>query len=249
MEQEPVALMRVLALALSWVAIVNSVPSAAQAVSWGAITVPEHTDGCELHIFPAQSPKVTDATQSPFLGLLPELMNEWFAVKNPAAIQQFMASAASLPFQIEFLRQIDYSKTLKGAGRIVLVHDKPLPDFVRTGTKEFLEDIKKRPRESSDSSSECYEEIILTVQNYTKSTIKSNVKNGFIYRKFSGDIPTYAEFGAYGRSVPTFPPKNDKELASSVDELRAVYRDNIMRILTESALTKINEKSWGKINQ
>ena len=240
--------MRVRRFILGCLALTLSVSSAAQTISWGVNAAPDHANGCELHIFPAQAPEVNDNTQSSFKGLVPDLMNSWFSVKNPAALQQFMATAAPASFQVEFLRGIDYSNTAKGLHRAVIIHELPVPDLTRKDIKEFLKDIKLKPRNVPNSSSRCYEEIVLTVPNYTKFTMSSSVKNGFVYRRFDGDVPTYAEFGAYGRPVPNFPPKNSEQLASAVDGLRAVYRENIMRILNENNLRKLNEKSWGKIN-
>jgi hypothetical protein len=109
-------------------------------------------------------------------------------------------------------------------------------------------DLKTRARGETTSSAQCYEELVLTLPNYTKSTMSSSVKNGFVYRRFDAGLPTYAEFGTYGRPVPNFPPKKDDQLALAADGLQAVYRENIMRMLNENVLRKVNEKSWGKIN-
>jgi hypothetical protein len=214
-------------------ALCYSLAGAAQVLSLGAKGAPLPPEmACELHIYPAPAPRVLDTTATPGLGLGVDLVQSLFAVKDPAAVEKFMDTTLSLPVQKDIILSIDYSSTSRGRGRKIVVHDTPHDGFPYDG--RTAQAFKKNVLSLPGSTSKCHDEVILRAFSYKKSTSSSIVRTGFIYRSFgTASTPSFVAFGGHGDSVRKFPPRRPDEAPEAAEGLRAVYRDNLLRILND----------------
>lgn len=183
---------------------------------------------CELHIFPGAGVGVVDATQiKTEQGVLGNVVRDgvlnMFRIKDPKAVQAFLADALPAADQLTMIRSVDYSKTLKGKGRTVVIHDQPTKNVT-------LFNYKTQPK-SATGASTCYSEITISGTYFEKSTMSKKLKTSYFFRDFgTGSVPVRSAFKAASAGIPNFPPKNEADAKAARDAVRRIAQQHILTI-------------------
>ncbi len=183
---------------------------------------------CELHIFPGIGVGVVDATQIKIeQGVLGNVARDgvlnMFRIKDPKAVQAFLAEALPAADQLTMIRSVDFSKTLKGKGKTVVIHDQPTENVT-------LLNYKTQPR-SATGASACYSEIAISGTYFEKSTLSKKLKTSYFFRDFgNGSVPVGAVFKAPSAGISNFPPKTEADAKAARDAVRRIAQQHILTI-------------------
>jgi hypothetical protein len=172
------------------------------------------TDGCELHIWPAERM----ASQTSGLlgaGLLSAAING----KRDSTNQSLMASALDSPSQLNALTSLDLRTLLnRTPGTTIVLHETPLE-------RHTMNKVKTR---RSDSTAQCYSELIVADVFYQKAMMYGrSLRTLFMLRDFGNDQKIDKEYKAWGgNGLSLFPPKEGDDAVAALDELVSVFKGN-----------------------
>ena len=172
------------------------------------------TDGCELHLWPAE--RMSSQTS----GLLgPGLLSSAINGKRDSSNQSLMASALDSPSQLNALTSLDLRSLLnRTPGTTIVLHDTALE-------RHTMNKIKTR---RSDSTAQCYSELIVADVFYQKAMMYGrSLKTLFMLRDFGNDQKIDREYKAWGgNGLKLFPPKEGDDAIAALDELVGVFKGN-----------------------
>ena len=172
------------------------------------------TDGCELHLWPAE--RMSSQTS----GLLgPGLLSSAINGKRDSSNQSLMASALDSPSQLNALTSLDLRSLLnRTPGTTIVLHDTALE-------RHTMNKIKTR---RSDSTAQCYSELIVADVFYQKAMMYGrSLKTLFMLRDFGNDQKIDKEYKAWGgNGLKLFPPKEGDDAIAALDELVGVFKGN-----------------------
>jgi hypothetical protein len=192
----------------------NETAVAQLATEYAATMRPEQTDGCELHIWPAE--RMTSMTS----GLLgPGLLNSLVNSGTDANNKTLLASALDSPSQLEALLELDLRKELAlTPGTTIELHAQPLE-------RKTMNKVKTR---RSDSQAACYSELIVADVFYQKAMIYGrSLRTLFMFRDFGNDQKIDKEYKAWGgNGLQLFPPEEGQDAIAALDELVTKYKLN-----------------------
>jgi hypothetical protein len=171
-------------------------------------------DGCELHIWPAE--RMTSVTTG-WLGggLLEAAMNSGKDANN----KTLLASALDSPSQLDALQTLELRTLLPlTPGTTIIRHETPLE-------RKTMNAVKNR---RSDSTAQCYSELIVADVMYQKAAIYGrSLRTLFMYRNFGNDQTIDKQYKAWGgNGLKLFPPKEGEDAIAALDELVGVYKKN-----------------------
>lgn len=167
---------------------------------------------CELHIWPAER---FNAITTGWFGAIEALAN---AGKN-ATDKTTMASALDSPSQLDALQSMDLATLLNlKPGTVLIRHETPLE-------RKTMNKVKTR---RSDSTAQCYQELIVADVFYQKAAIYGrSLRTLFMFRDFGNDQTIDAEYKAWGgNGLKLFPPKEGEDAIAAGDELVSVFKKN-----------------------
>jgi hypothetical protein len=175
-------------------------------------TVP--ADGCELHLWPAE--RMSSITTG-WLGggLLDAALHSGKDANN----KTLMASALDSPSQLNALQSLDLRTMLNlSAGTTIIRHEAALE-------RKTMNKVKTR---RSDSTAQCYSELIVADVFYQKAAIYGrSLRTLFMFRGFGNDQKIDKEYKAWGgNGLKLFPPKEGEDAIAALDELVGVYKKN-----------------------
>jgi hypothetical protein len=212
-----IALMAALLASFSFL-ILPSTPSQAEAVVQTTETV------CEFHIFPVTEFGVLDITQSSMGGIVPELFNGAFRIRNPDEIAEFLRESVPIKDEIAIFKSIDLKSTLKGKNSNIVVHD-----VAHSGDYP-----KKSAPPVIANPPFCYKELILIKFYFEKGTMHKGIRTAYSYRSFKGNaLSEKAKAWNVGVGISHFPPKNLAEEDQARIAVRDAYRANLLEILNK----------------
>jgi hypothetical protein len=183
---------------------------------------------CELHVFSEFGVGVFDATQIKIeQGVIGNQIRDgvlnMFRIKDPAAVQAFLAEALPPADQLAMIKSVDYANTLRGKGRTVVIHDQPTHDVT-------LNNYKKQPKLVAGSTA-CYSEMIISGTYFERSTLSKKLKTSYYLRDFSqGTTPVRATFKAAGTAVSNFPPKDAADAKAARESVRRIAQQHVLTI-------------------
>jgi hypothetical protein len=187
---------------------------------------PATTDGCELHIWPAE--RMTSVTTGLLLGgLLDAAIHSGTDANN----KTLLASALDSPSQLEALLDLDLRNELvRSPGTMIVLHAQPLE-------RKTMNKIKTR---RSDSQATCYSELIVADVFYQKAAIYGrSLRTLFMFRDFGNDQKIDKEYKAWGgNGLKLFPPKEGEDAVAALDELVDKYELNFTEY-ANNARTKL----------
>jgi hypothetical protein len=186
---------------------------------------------CELHVWPTHNYLgLNMGLLSGFgvVGVLADMAAHEGRVKT---VKDLMADYLGPDIQMAELNKIGITKTLKlNDYRIVLEEPTPFNEDLK-GNPELKEKVKamnariKAKQRLSDSTHDCYAELITTSIFYHKAMMYgSNLFTGWIYREF-GNKPLALKVatGAVKNPLEVFPPKTPADVEAAKSELRDAY--------------------------
>lgn len=171
-------------------------------------------DGCELHVWPAE--RMSSQTS----GLLgPGLLNSAINGKRDSSNQALMASALDSPSQLNALTSLDLRTLLaRSPGTTIVLHQTPI-------VRNSMNKVKTR---RSDSTAQCYSELIVADVFYQKAMLYGrSLRTLFMLRDFGNDQKIDKEYKAWGgNGLSLFPPKEGDDAVAALDELVGVFKRN-----------------------
>lgn len=236
-------------LASAVLATASFVSASAAAQDAAPIAVPTEateTLPCELHVWPTENYiGINTGLLSGFgaLGALADVAAHDGKVKT---IKDLMREYLGPEVQMDELNKLGITETLKLKGYRVIV-EPPTP---------FGEDVKRDPalkaktqamnarlkgkQRLSDSTSNCYAELITTSIFYHKAMMYgSNLFTGWIYREF-GDKPLAIKTanGAVKNPLEDFPAKSPEKIEAAKAELRLAYSKDFVEYVQKKVFKK-----------
>jgi hypothetical protein len=186
---------------------------------------------CELHVWPTHNYLgLNMGLLSGFgvVGVLADMAAHEGRVKT---VKDLMADYLGPDIQMAELNKIGITKILKlNDYRIVLEEPTPFNEDLKNNP-DLKEKVKvmnariKAKQRLSDSTHDCYAELITTSIFYHKAMMYgSNLFTGWIYREF-GDKPLALKVatGAVKNPLEVFPPKTPADVEAAKSELRDAY--------------------------
>jgi hypothetical protein len=169
---------------------------------------------CELHIWPAE--RMNSMTTGLLGGgLLDAAIHSGKDASNKAQL----ASALDSPSQLDALQSLDLNVLLaRKADTVVVRHAEPLE-------RKTMNKVKTR---RSDSTAQCYSELIVADVFYQKAAIYGrSLRTLFMLRDFGNDQKIDFEYKAWGgNGLKLFPPKEGEDALAAIDELVSVFKKN-----------------------
>ena len=175
---------------------------------------PAAAGACELHLWPAE--RMNSMTQGVIGGMLGAMMNAGRDASNRAQL----ASALDSPSQLDALQTLDLV-TLLGlpAGTSIVRHEAPL-------VRNTMNRVKTR---RSDSTANCYYELITADVLYHKSIYGKSLRTLFMLRAFGDDQRIDFEYKAWGgNGLEHFPPREGEDVTVAINELVDVFKRNFV---------------------
>lgn len=171
-------------------------------------------DGCEMHIWPAE--RMNSVTT----GLLGGgLFDAALHSGRDATNKTLIASALDGPSQLDALLSLDLRGLLmRSPGTTIVVHETPLE-------RKTMNKVKSR---RSDSTAQCYSELIVADVFYQKAAIYGrSLRTLFMIRDFENDQKIDREYKAWGgNGLQLFPPKEGEDAIAALDELVTKFKLN-----------------------
>lgn len=186
-------------------------------------------DGCELHVWPAER---MQSITTGWLGggLLDAAIHSGTDANN----KTLLASALDSPSQLDALQELDLRTLLSlSPGTTIVRHETPLE-------RKTMNKVKTR---RSESTAQCYSELIVADVFYQKAAIYGrSLRTLFMVRHFGNDQKIDAEYKAWGgNGLSLFPPKEGEDAIAALDELVAVYKANFEEF-AKNARTRLAAK-------
>ena len=175
---------------------------------------PETEATCSLHVFP------TIEGQAQNIGLFgPGLINQAINSDKNVSNAEYMRDALSPRFQVEAFKTIDLAASLGMPEGTEIVYEVPIADRdITTKVKERL----------TESTAECYAELIVTQNLYQKKMIYGrSLNNRFIFKDFRGGLEkTDMIKGRGGNGIKDFPPETVEDRPAADADLRRAFLEN-----------------------
>lgn len=186
---------------------------------------------CELHVWPTEN----------YLGVKMGLLSGFGAIgaaidhaghrSGVQTVKDLMRNYLGPEVQMEELDRLDY-RALLGLGeeyRVIMHEPTPFGEDVKKDkalkaeVKAFNTKLKNGER-VSDSSNDCYAELVTTHIFYHKAMMYgSNLFTGWQLRVFDGDRIVRDGTGQVKNPLEHFPPKDDTMIEAAQAELRDAY--------------------------
>jgi hypothetical protein len=199
-------------------------PQAAVAVA------PEPAPACELHIFPTlEGQAMTTGWLSGF-GIVGAVVEASANKDRNVSEAEYLKEALGPRLQIAALKSLDVVAALKLPPSQV-IFETPIADRNIT---------TKADTRLSSSTADCYAELIVTQNFYTKRAIYGrSLNNRFIFKDFrGGKAKAKLVKGRGGNGLSHFPPKTTDETEAAELDLRTAFAANFTEFAKGTAPAK-----------
>jgi len=176
-------------------------------------------DGCELHVWPAERMAAQTTGWLSGFGVIGAIADQSANAKKNANHQSLLATALDSPSQLDALAALDLRTMLaRSPGTTIVMHETPLE-------RHTMNKIKAR---RSDSTAQCYSEVIVADVLYQKAALYGrSLKTLFMFRDFGNDQTIDREYKAWGgNGLKLFPPQEGEDAVAALDELVGVFKGN-----------------------
>lgn len=193
--------------------------TAAQPANTAGLLPTVAADGCELHVWPAERMGASTTGWLSGFGMLGALVDQSAHAKQNSNHQGLLATALDSPSQLDALQELDLRTLLSlSPGTTIIRHETPLE-------RKTMNSVKNR---RSDSTAQCYSELIVGDVMYQKTAIYGrSLKTLFMYRNFGNDQTVDKEYKAWGgNGLKLFPPQEGEDAVAALDELIGTYKRN-----------------------
>lgn len=176
---------------------------------------------CELRVFPTLEGQAQTTGWLSGFGVIGAIAD---AAKNQdrnISEAEYLREALGPRFQVEALGTIDLITELKLPEGTEVSYETPIADRkITTKAKTRL----------TDSSADCYAELIVTQNLYKKAAIYGrSLNNRFIFKDFrTGETTTKLVKGRGGNGLKHFPPKTTDETEAAEADLLAAFTKNFL---------------------
>lgn len=176
---------------------------------------------CELRVFPTLEGQATTTGWLSGMGIVGAIAD---AAKNKdrnASEGDYLQEALGPRFQIASLKTIDLVEELNMPAGTQIIYEEPIADRkISTKTTTRL----------TDSTAECYAELLVTQNLYTKKAIYGrSLNNRFIFKDFrGGKEETKMIKGRGGNGLEHFPPKTTDDTEAAEADLRQAFTANFV---------------------
>ena len=191
-----------------------SAASIAPAVPAAAVAQPQ----CELHVWPAERfQSVTSGWGSSF-GMLGALADAAGHANGDKARRSQLASALDSEGQLHALQQLDLPNLLHLPASRIVAH----PEALDPKT------VNKIMTRRSDSTSPCYNELIVTSVFYQKAAVWGrSLRTSFVLRQFNNPAGTpLVKKTTGGNGLKIFPAKEGEDTTAADAELVSIFQKN-----------------------
>lgn len=176
-------------------------------------------DGCELHVWPAERMAAQTTGWLSGFGVIGAIADQSANAKKNSDHQSLLATALDSPSQLDALASLDLRNLLaRSPGTTIVMHETPLE-------RHTMNKIKAR---RSDSTAQCYSELIVADVLYQKAALYGrSLRTLFMFRDFGKDQTIDREYKAWGgNGLKLFPPQEGEDAVAALDELVGVFKGN-----------------------
>lgn len=176
-------------------------------------------DGCELHVWPAERMAAQTTGWLSGFGVIGAIADQSANAKKNSDHQSLLATALDSPSQLDALASLDLRSLLaRTPGTTIVMHETALE-------RHTMNKIKAR---RSDSTAQCYSELIVADVLYQKAALYGrSLRTLFMFRDFGNDQKIDREYKAWGgNGLKLFPPQEGEDAVAALDELVGVFKGN-----------------------
>ncbi len=176
---------------------------------------------CELRVFPTLEGQAQTTGWLSGFGVIGAVAD---AAKNKdrnISEAEYLRDALGPRFQVEALGTIDLVEELKLPEGTAIMYETPIAD------RKITTKVKTR---LTDSTADCYTELLITQNLYQKKAIYGrSLNNRFIFKDFrGGKTKTKMVKGRGGNGLKHFPPKTTDETEAAEADLLAAFTKNFL---------------------
>jgi hypothetical protein len=205
----------------------GTAPAAATTAAASAPQAAEPAPACELHVFPTlEGQAVTTGWLSGF-GIIGAVAEASANKDRNISEAAYLKEALGPRLQIAALKSVDIVAALRLPPSQV-IFETPIADRNIT---------TKAETRLSNSTADCYAELIVTQNFYTKRAIYGrSLNNRFIFKDFrGGKVKAKMVKGRGGNGLSHFPPKTTDETEAAELDLRTAFAANFTEFAKTAA--------------
>ena len=172
---------------------------------------------CELHVWPAERFQAMTTGWGVGFGLIGAMMDSAGHANGDKARRSQLASALDSEGQLHALEQLDLVSLLHLPASRVVVHAEALDPKT----------VDKVTTRRSDSTSPCYNELIVTSVFYQKAAMWGrSLRTSFVLRHFNNTGAPMVKKTTGGNGLKIFPVKEGQDTTAADAELVSVFQKN-----------------------
>lgn len=174
---------------------------------------------CELHVFPTLEGQAQTTGLLSGLGVIGAVADAAANSNRNVSDAEYLRDALGPRFQVAAFESIDLPMSLGLPEGTEVIFQTPIAD------RDITTEVKTR---LSDSTAECYAELIVTQNMYLKRMIYGrSLNNRFIYKDFrNGEREARMIKGRGGNGLSVFPPENPEDRDAADADLRQAFLAN-----------------------
>jgi hypothetical protein len=188
-------------------------PATAAPVMPAAALAPQ----CELHVWPAERFQAMTTGWGVGFGLIGAMMDSAGHANGDKARRSQLASALDSEGQLHALQQLDLVSLLHLPASRIIAHAEALDPKT----------VDKVTTRRSDSTSPCYNELIVTSVFYQKAAMWGrSLRTSFVLRHFDNSGAPLVKKTTGGNGLKIFPVKEGQDTTAADAELVSVFQKN-----------------------
>lgn len=188
-------------------------PATAAPVMPAAALAPQ----CELHVWPAERFQAMTTGWGVGFGLIGAMMDSAGHANGDKARRSQLASALDSEGQLHALQQLDLVSLLHLPASRIIAHADALDPKT----------VDKVTTRRSDSTSPCYNELIVTSVFYQKAAMWGrSLRTSFVLRHFDNSGAPLVKKTTGGNGLKIFPVKEGQDTTAADAELVSVFQKN-----------------------
>ncbi|MEP0393050.1 MAG: hypothetical protein ABJ205_03715 [Erythrobacter sp.] len=174
---------------------------------------------CSLHVFPTTEGQAQTSGLLSGLGIVGAVADTAVNADRNVSDADYLKNALGPRFQVDAFSTIDVPAAVGLPEGTEVIFETPISD------RDITTKVKTRLTESTD---ECYAELIVTQNAYFKRMIYGrSLNNRFIFKDFRGGLEkTKMIKGRGGNGLSHFPPKTAEERVAADADLRQAFLAN-----------------------
>ena len=174
---------------------------------------------CALHVFPTTEGQAQTTGFLSGLGIVGAVADSAVNANRNVSDADYLKNALGPRFQVDAFSTIDVAASVGMPEGTEVIYETPISD------RDITTKVKTR---LTDSTDECYAELIVTQNMYLKRMIYGrSLNNRFIFKDFRGGLEkTKMVKGRGGNGLSHFPPKDVEGREAADADLRQAFLAN-----------------------